>query len=108
MAYPRVARFIVFFLALILFFQDLEAQSFVLPPHKKKETIPFKLIKNLIIIPVIINGEGPFNFVLDTGVGLVLITDYKLADSLKLQNLRNIKLSGLGKEAIWKPLLHLI
>lgn len=72
------------------------AQSFHLPYQQKREAISFKFIKNLIIIPVKINGQGPFNFVLDSGVGLVLISDFQLAESLKLDNLRNIKIVGLG------------
>lgn len=87
------------------------AQYFQLPAYQKRQTISFKFIKNLIIIPVNINGEGPFNFVLDTGVGLVIITDYTLADRLKLQNLRNIKIVGLGEkdelEAFVSPPLSL-
>ncbi len=87
------------------------AQYFQLPAYQKRQSISFKFIKNLIIIPLSINGEGPFNFVLDTGVGLVLITDYTLADRLKLQNLRNIKIIGLGEkeelEAFVSPPLSL-
>lgn len=86
------------FAGICLVSTSTQAQSFQLPSYQKRQTIPFKFIKNLIIIPVSINGSGPFNFVLDTGVGLVLITDYKLADSLKLQNLRNIKIVGLGEK----------
>lgn len=73
------------------------AQEFLLQAHKKKATIPFKLVKDLIVIPLNINGQGPYNFILDTGVGVVLITDYTLADSLKLDNLRSFKISGMGE-----------
>ena len=72
------------------------AQHFQLPEHQRREMIPFKMIRNLMVIPVKINGQGPFNFVLDSGVGLVLISDGHLADSLKLNYLRNIKIVGLG------------
>ncbi|MFM6976956.1 MAG: aspartyl protease family protein [Sphingobacteriaceae bacterium] len=83
--------------SLLLFSHYSRAQNFELPKHRNRNAIPFKFVKNLIIIPVMINDKGPFNFVLDTGIGLILISDYKLADSLKLQNLRNIKIVGLGE-----------
>lgn len=88
------------FLSLLLLglYLSTNAQFFQLPSYQKRQAIPFKFIKNLIIVPVSINGEGPFNFVLDTGVGLVLISDYTLAERLKLRNLRNIKIIGLGEQ----------
>jgi len=51
----------------------------------------------MVIVPVSINGKGPFNFILDTGVGQLLITDPGLADSLKLPSRRVIKISGFGE-----------
>lgn len=59
--------------------------------------MPFKLIRNLVVIKLKINGKGPFNFILDTGVGLMIITEPKLVDSINLQNKRTIKLAGLGE-----------
>ncbi|MDF3077130.1 MAG: peptide-binding protein [Sphingobacteriaceae bacterium] len=59
--------------------------------------IEFKNIKNLIIIPLFINNKGPFNFVVDTGVGLFLITDPALKDSVNADILRSIKISGFGE-----------
>lgn len=75
---------------------SIMAQHFQLPEHQRRELIPFKMIRNLMVIPLKINGQGPFNFVLDSGVGLVLISDAHLADSLKLNYLRSIKIVGLG------------
>lgn len=71
-------------------------QNFELFRENKRENISFRMIKNLMIIPLKINGKGPFNFVLDTGVGLMIISDPKLIDSLQISNLKNIKISGLG------------
>ena len=50
----------------------------------------------MIVIQLKINGKGPFNFVLDTGVGLMIITDPTLVDSLNVYNHRTLKLFGLG------------
>ncbi|WP_432710115.1 aspartyl protease family protein [Pedobacter sp.] len=71
-------------------------QYFVFDGDRKKETMSFTLIKNLIIVPLYINGKGPFNFILDTGVNPLIITDVSMIDSLQLQGLRSTKLSGLG------------
>ena len=55
------------------------------------------MVKNLIIIPIYINSKGPFNFILDTGVGALIITDPSLLDTLKLPDLRATKVYGLGQ-----------
>jgi len=55
------------------------------------------MIRDMVIIRLNINGKGPFNFILDTGVGLMLITDPKLVDSIKFFNKRTINISGLGR-----------
>lgn len=73
------------------------AQYFDLDVHKKKVNIPFKLERNLMIIQLKINHKGPFNFILDTGVGLMIITDPKLADSISIPNKRTLKIPGLGE-----------
>ena len=75
---------------------QLYGQNFELSRENKRENISFRMIKNLMIVPMKINGKGPFNFVLDTGVGLMIISDPKLIDSLQISNLKNIKISGLG------------
>lgn len=72
--------------------------QFKLEKLSNAETFEFRFIKNLIVIPLFINDKGPFNFVLDTGVGIFLITDPGLVDSLKLpRTLRKIKVIGFGE-----------
>lgn len=51
----------------------------------------------MIVIQLTINNKGPFNFILDTGVGLMLITDPKLVDSINIQNKHTLQITGLGK-----------
>jgi hypothetical protein len=85
-------------LSVVLFLsQSVSAQHFSFSGNRKRELIPFKLVKNLMIVPLYINGEGPYNFVLDTGVGLFLITDSKLIDTLSIKNLRSIRITGFGE-----------
>jgi hypothetical protein len=74
-----------------------KAQYFDLEPGSRHVRIPFRLIRDMVVITLDINGKGPFNFILDTGVGLMLITDPKLVDSISILNKRTIKIAGLGK-----------
>lgn len=84
-------------LIVTLTIQTNYAQDFEFPNDRKKDAINFILLKNLVIIPVYINEKGPFNFILDTGVGPMIISDPRIADSLKIKDLRTIKIAGLGK-----------
>lgn len=78
-------------------FTGAKAQYFDLDYNRKQVKLPFKLVRNLCVIQLSINDKGPFNFILDTGVGLMIITDPKMVDSIGLQNKRTIKLPGLGE-----------
>ncbi len=73
------------------------AQYFDLKNNKKRVTIPFRMIRDMMIIELKINNKGPFNFILDTGVGLMLITDPKLVDSINIVNKRTLKINGIGE-----------
>jgi hypothetical protein len=87
-------------LALLLLYcqiQPLLAQDFKFKGGRKKDVVDFKLVKNLIIIPVYINNKGPFNFILDTGVSPMLVTDPTILDASDLKEIRTIRLVGLGK-----------
>ncbi|GAC1305987.1 MAG: hypothetical protein NVSMB24_15730 [Mucilaginibacter sp.] len=55
------------------------------------------MVRDMMILKLHINNKGPFNFILDSGVGLMLITDPKLVDSINIANKRTIKISGLGE-----------
>jgi len=78
-------------------FLSAKAQYFDLDKNKKHVTLPFRIIRNMIVIRLNINNKGPFNFILDTGVGLMLITEPKLVDSIDLLSKRTIKIPGLGE-----------
>lgn len=78
----------------------LKAQEFHFNPSRKRVILPFNFIKNLIIVPVTINGKGPFNFILDSGVSLVIITDPTLVDILDIKKSRTMKINGLGEKGV--------
>jgi predicted aspartyl protease len=81
---------------LCCWFVTASAQYFSIGDGSKRITFPFKIIRNLVVVKVSINNAGPYNFVLDTGVGLMVITDPSLVDSINIPNKRTIKVSGFG------------
>lgn len=83
---------------LCLFALCANAQFFSLKAGRKSIDVPFKFLRYLVIIQLQINSKGPYNFVLDTGVGLMIITDSTLADTTKIAGARKIKISGLGDD----------
>ncbi|RZL51057.1 MAG: PDZ domain-containing protein [Pedobacter sp.] len=85
------------FVSQICFTNTSVAQSFTFEANQNKSALNFNLVKNLIIVPLYINGKGPYNFILDTGVGPLIITDPSLLDTLGLKGLRTTKIYGLGQ-----------
>jgi hypothetical protein len=68
---------------------------FTRPGHHKAR-VPFLAPRNLLIISAHLNGRGPFNFLLDTGVASSLLTNPQLADSLGLAHGADYRLQGVG------------
>lgn len=64
-------------------------------------TTPVQILRGgggtaMVLVPVTIDGHGPFNFALDTGAGITLI-DSQLADELRLPvNGASTNVSGVG------------
>ncbi|MEX2349637.1 MAG: aspartyl protease family protein [Flavobacteriaceae bacterium] len=71
-------------------------EHFELPENKKKDKVGFKLINNLILIPVEVNNV-PLTFLLDTGAASTVIFSFEEIDTIELKNSSLIKLRGLGK-----------
>jgi len=87
------------FLLLFLCFNSLGVSQgkFTIQNNKKSDKINFKLINNLIIIPVKVN-DIELSFLLDTGVSKTIIFNYKnISDSLKMKDMEPIYLRGLGE-----------
>ncbi len=92
-------RFISVFLVLLCYFfnpKNSFGQEFKFQNGRKQQTILFSQIKNLVIIPIYINGKGPFDFILDTGVNPMIVTDSTLKESLKVPYVRSVKVGGYG------------
>lgn len=65
--------------------------------NKKTVSVPFQLLSNLIVVPITINHSDTLNFILDTGVSNIIITDPNLATLLNLKKTRKVKISGAGE-----------
>ncbi|WP_371393159.1 aspartyl protease family protein [Tenacibaculum maritimum] len=92
-------KYILLFI-ILLFCSKIKGQSgfYFSGDKKNKQSIRFKLINNLIVIPLEINGK-PLSFILDTGVNKTILFNLSKKDSLDLRNARRIILRGLGSGA---------
>lgn len=83
-------------LLLLLFISIGWSQNgFELVSKKKKISIPFKFINNLVIIPVEVNGTK-LNFLLDTGVSETLLFSLDESEQVMFENIERIQFSGFG------------
>ena len=65
-------------------------------PNHRQARIPIQLQRNLLVIKARLNGAGPFNFLLDTGVSMSILTASTLADSLNLRHGQQFRVVGAG------------
>ena len=94
MTLSRVLLIILFFCASEFSFSQ---EKFIVQNKKHSDKIKFKLINNLIIIPVEVNGV-PLSFLLDTGVTKPIIFNFlNVSDTLRIKNTEKIFLRGLGE-----------
>jgi hypothetical protein len=66
---------------------------------QKHVSVNYKADNNLLVIRVYLNGKGPFNFLLDTGIAASTITNPKLGRQLGVQATKSYSLSGVGRKA---------
>ncbi len=66
-----------------------------------KSSFKFKAAHNLIILPVVIDGQQ-LNLIFDTGMNSILVFDKKSITSWKKRDKHSIKFSGLGKDGTIK------
>lgn len=88
-----------FVFAVSLFFSYLivcySQPKFQFETAQSKITIPFRLINNLIFIPIDVNGET-LTFLLDTGVEQTILFSLDDKEQVKLFQLEKINITGLG------------
>ena len=92
--YFRIILFIFYFCCSFSLFAQ---SSFYFPEGVKKRTFSFKLINNLIVLPVQINGVA-LNFLLDSGVNktilfnndLISIHDFESREIINIRDFSNV------------------
>ncbi|RZK51824.1 MAG: hypothetical protein EOO59_14485, partial [Hymenobacter sp.] len=63
---------------------------------QQQARLSFFTQRNLIIVSAKLNGVGPLNFLLDTGVSTCLLTNPAVADSLHLTHGDTYRVNGAG------------
>ena len=96
--YCFMKKVLIIFVLFLWFNDSIFSQGkFVVNNLKKSDKVQFKLINNLIIIPVEIN-DVELAFILDTGVSKTILFNYlNISDSLKIKDTEPIYLRGLGE-----------
>jgi hypothetical protein len=86
---------------------SLSSPRFELPPGTEEVSIPFRLVNQHIVLPVMVNGQGPFQLTLDTGMPA---QEIGLHDSGKLEPLHlayrddvRMKVGGAGGKGKAQP-----
>ena len=74
---------------------DKAVVDFLFTGNNHRVTVPVSMAGEHLIIDVKVNGEGPFNFLLDSGAGTSLL-DKKLAGKLGFTMLEGMKAVGIG------------
>jgi hypothetical protein len=85
---------IIGFLPRIL--QAQQVLGFALQEGRNKVKIPIEINNNLVIIPVVVNGQLPLKFILDTGVRTAILTEKIFSDILNLTYSRKYTVGGPG------------
>ncbi|OGX91189.1 retropepsin-like aspartic protease [Hymenobacter coccineus] len=74
-----------------------EAGLFRLAQARQRHmTLTLQVQRNLPIVQVWLNGAGPYNFLLDTGVASSLLLSPTVADSLQLPHGQDYRVMGTG------------
>ncbi|OMQ08792.1 PDZ domain-containing protein [[Flexibacter] sp. ATCC 35103] len=90
-------KYFMLFFGLLASLPVMSQVDFLIENHSKKVTIPFKLINNLVFIPIKVNGVE-LNFLLDSGVEETILFSMEDKQEVSFKNVEKIKLKGLGSE----------
>ena len=64
--------------------------------RQRRVLVPLQVQRNLPLVQVRLNGAGPYNFLLDTGVASSLLIAPHIADSLRLHHGQDYRVMGAG------------
>jgi predicted aspartyl protease len=74
--------------------------GFHLKPGQRRVQFPIEIVNNLVIVPVVLNGQLPLKFILDTGVRTTILTEKAFSDILNLKYSRHYQVAGPGGEKL--------
>jgi hypothetical protein len=97
-----IARYLFLSVGILLLPAAVNAQQFSINENQKQVKFRFRLVRDMVVIPLFINQKGPFNFVLDTGVGSMMITDPTLVDSININTRHTLKMYGVGNDVVYE------
>ena len=86
----------LFFLVVFSFTAKSQSKFNFFGPNQKEQSVRFKFINNLIVIPLEVNGRQ-LSFILDTGVNKTILFNLSQNDSIGLNDVKKISLQGLGR-----------
>ncbi|MFV8370268.1 PDZ domain-containing protein [Flavobacterium sp. LB2R40] len=88
----------IFLILIFLFLSPLFAQEgFQFENDSDRISVPFKLINNLVFVPIKVNGIE-LNFLLDTGVAETILFSLEEKKEVRFFNAEKILLKGLGSQ----------
>jgi hypothetical protein len=90
-------KLVSLFFILVCVWPILAQTGFKFNNKEEKVNIPFKLINNLIFIPIKVNGVE-LNFLLDSGVEETILFSLEEKKEIEFYNIEKITLRGLGSE----------
>jgi hypothetical protein len=96
----RTAIAIVLVAVFPRFLQAQQVLGFALEEGRNKARIPIEINNNLVIVPVVVNGQLPLKFILDTGVRTAILTEKIFSDILNLTYSRKYTVGGPGGQKI--------
>ncbi|HRI79683.1 MAG TPA: aspartyl protease family protein [Cyclobacteriaceae bacterium] len=90
------------FLLLFLFSSQISRAQlgFALVGKERRVEFPIEIANNLVIVPIVLNGQLPLRFILDTGVRTTILTEKSFSDILNLTHSRHYLVAGPGGEKI--------
>ncbi|MBE0663151.1 MAG: aspartyl protease family protein [Bacteroidales bacterium] len=91
-----IASLLSFGLLLMCFVASGQIIGFEIINQNGKTTFGFEKVNNLVIIPVMLNGQLPLNFILDTGVRTTILTDRTISDIVNISYDRSVTIAGAG------------
>jgi PDZ domain len=86
---------LIAFLIFLLSSNSWAQNGFQFETKKKKISIPFQFINNLIIIPIQVNGVS-LNFMVDTGVEETILFSLDDTDGVSFSKIEKVRIKGFG------------